>query len=374
MGENQKQVVLVVPDLMPADESKWEESAPKVLQVLLQKTEWKGYSQATGLLTPEYAFFGFDPEHTLAMQGPITASALCIEPPSNALCMHLSLVSLTEDGVVDHPGLPPDRTELATIFQTLERLQDSFLHFIQGYALDHCLVESPIQSDLSSISPAEAFGKPYKGALPQGSGDARYRQLFEDAHELLQKIDVNAIRTENGLPPINAIWPWGGGFPLAKRQMSFERGRSASYFGGDLRILGIANSLKYAHLGWEFDSQAMVNSNSETEHFLILDYGMRSAWSNTLADPERELRRIDEVIQQLIAPANELSAVLCFSIADSDHWVITDLHEGTRRGPISLVERMDRINHEPAEPLHLWFSDFLTDPDQLVWPRLLRPR
>lgn len=374
MGEEQRQVVIVVPDLMPADESKWQETAPEPLRKLLSTSGWNSYYQPAALMTPEYSLFGFDPERTMAMQGPITASAIGIEPPSNALCMHLSLVSMGEDGILKHPGLPPDRTELMSIFQTLERLQDSHFHFIQGFALDHCLVESPIQSDMITHDPSFAFGKHYTESLPLGSGDSRYRRLFEDAHELLQKLGLSEVRFENGLPPINAIWPWGGGFPLARRQMPFERGRTASYFGGDLRILGLCNSMRYPHNGWVFEPETLLDPKSDVQRLINIDYGLKGAWKNDLADPERELSRLQSVLDSLASPELDLSVHLCFSIADTEAWDITEVSAESQMAPISFEERMDRLKEETNEPMYQWFNQFLTDPDRPEWPRFLRPQ
>lgn len=48
--------------------------------------------------------------------------------------------------------------------------------------------------------------------LPAGTDAAAHRQLTSEIEMALHEHDVNRERQEQGLPPINSLWIWGGGY------------------------------------------------------------------------------------------------------------------------------------------------------------------
>jgi hypothetical protein len=59
--------------------------------------------------------------------------------------------------------------------------------------------------------PAEALGADVLPFLPVGRDFAKWRSLFTEAQVLLHHHPRNAARIAAGLPPVNALWFWGGG-------------------------------------------------------------------------------------------------------------------------------------------------------------------
>jgi hypothetical protein len=60
-------------------------------------------------------------------------------------------------------------------------------------------------------APEQALGEDLFQHLPQGESGRAWRRLLNDAQVLLHQHPLNAWRREQGLPPINSLWLWGGG-------------------------------------------------------------------------------------------------------------------------------------------------------------------
>ena len=59
--------------------------------------------------------------------------------------------------------------------------------------------------------PDEALGADLFEHLPEGAEGRRWRALLSEAGVVLHQHPRNAVRAAEGLPPINALWFWGGG-------------------------------------------------------------------------------------------------------------------------------------------------------------------
>ena len=59
--------------------------------------------------------------------------------------------------------------------------------------------------------PEEALGADLFEQLPQGDDGRRWRALINEAQVVLHNHPANALRMQEGLPPINSVWLWGAG-------------------------------------------------------------------------------------------------------------------------------------------------------------------
>ncbi len=69
----------------------------------------------------------------------------------------------------------------------------------------------PAAPALRTHSLAEAEGRDIRHFLPAGEDGARWRKRLNEAQMLLHAHPLNAAREAAGKPPVNSIWPWGGG-------------------------------------------------------------------------------------------------------------------------------------------------------------------
>lgn len=72
-------------------------------------------------------------------------------------------------------------------------------------------LESAEPMATAPVSPTIAHGEPPDRFLPQGAAAAQHDRLQSELQMCLHDLDLNRRREEQGLPPINALWFWGGG-------------------------------------------------------------------------------------------------------------------------------------------------------------------
>ncbi|MFA7239024.1 MAG: hypothetical protein WC091_02855 [Sulfuricellaceae bacterium] len=69
----------------------------------------------------------------------------------------------------------------------------------------------PVAPKLHTHPPAQVSGRDIRHFMPGGADSAGFHKLLNEAQMLLHAHPLNEAREAAGLPPINSIWPWGGG-------------------------------------------------------------------------------------------------------------------------------------------------------------------
>lgn len=101
---------------------------------------------------------------------------------------------------------------------------------------DRWHVRLPSQDALPVFAaPEQALGEDLYEHLPHGPNERRWRALFNEAQVTLHQHPVNAARRVRGLPPVNAIWLWGGGALPAQATTTL-----AGVIGEDLLLRALA--------------------------------------------------------------------------------------------------------------------------------------
>jgi len=76
---------------------------------------------------------------------------------------------------------------------------------------------------LQTLPPDRVAGQDIDPCLPRGTEAARWHALLNEIQMLFHSHPVNAAREQRGAPPINSIWPWGGGCLPEQRQPRVAR-------------------------------------------------------------------------------------------------------------------------------------------------------
>ncbi len=195
--------------------------------------------------TKEALYLGMEAKEIHLEQGPLTVSALGFDPPERSTHFHLSLLTYID-------GLAYEVTEVLELSVTdklmeeAKRLDGKLLTTLVGEGTDHALVWEAL-GDLGTTNAADLVGKKILGHLPDGDGEARLRRYIDDSINLLTGLEFNTRRMDEGLPPINLLWPWGHGVRTRVPNLALRRGEPATVESSSLRLAGLTRLAGYKH-------------------------------------------------------------------------------------------------------------------------------
>ena len=196
--------------------------------------------------TPESAWLGMDPSRVVLQDGPLTVAGLGADPPSGSVHFHLSLMSL--DGAVARElpvRVPP--SHLSVVLSAASKLNTKWLTVVKGEDIDHGLVWEEGSLDLGVAPAFSVNGNSMREYLPEGDGEIGLRRFIDDSVNLLSELPVNYERAEEGLPPLNLLWPWGPGFRETVPNLGLRRGAICWVESSSLRLRGLARLAGYRH-------------------------------------------------------------------------------------------------------------------------------
>ena len=204
------------------------------------------------LVSDPRAWVGLPPGSPLAA-GPLMVAALGLQPPPRSVHYWLSLLSVDEAGVV-HP-VDPAAARIDPMLRTMlddamARLATRQLHPRLGFDVDHALVFEAGSLDVGTRDPEAVAGQVWIDCRPEGDDERRLRALIEDSLNLLDGLEWNRRRADEGQPKLNLLWPWGPGFAPDLPNLALRRGEVAEIHGGETgrgRILlkGVTQAVGY---------------------------------------------------------------------------------------------------------------------------------
>jgi len=293
-----RQLTVVVPYLVsePEQESALR-SLPEGLQRMVECGSVSKIEPLSEATTPEAAWLALDPDEVQVPQGPLTVAALGHRPPSGSVHFHLSLCSADEDGKLQIPEHKPTTTEVKRIFQEVQMLATRALTPLEGEGPDHALVWEEGSLEMAAQAPAIVAGKPILNNTPQGEGEKILRRFIDDAVNILDPLEVNHIRREEGMRPLNCLWPWGQGFRPDLPSLPIRRGDVVYVESGSMRMHGLCDMVGYRH-----GDRAKFGKGIRTDFDRILRITKKQKISLTLLHSIQEMQahaRIDEIVWNL---------------------------------------------------------------------------
>jgi hypothetical protein len=195
---------------------------------------------------PEAVWLGLDLGEAKLSPGVLSVSAFGADPPERSV--HFCLDLLSTDGTsVRKPGFLPTLEELETILGLACRLETPRLRMVEGIALEHGLVWENGSIEMSCSTPAEAAEKGLVEALPEGDGEPMLRRFVDDSINLFSELELNRIRADQELPPLNLLWPWGPGFQPRLPNLALARGAVPQVESPSPRLKGLCRLVGYRH-------------------------------------------------------------------------------------------------------------------------------
>jgi len=285
------------------------------LQEITEASSLFRLTNAAESKVPEAAMLGFGPDSLDASEGVLIMSALGADPPEKSVHFHMQLGSLGDSGVVEVVRDAPTEAEVRALMAAAARLETDRLAIVAGQNLSHGLVWLAGSLDLQTHSLASVAGSEIARHLPEGDGEKMLKRFIEDSVDLLSGLELNRRRFDQGLAPLNLLWPWGQGLRPYVENQAIRRGISATIFSASMRLAGLARLAGYAHAprewlgnGFNFDTDYLANQLFIKERsVVVLDSFTRLRAAERVEEGEWLWRELDGklISKWALAPADE---------------------------------------------------------------------
>ncbi|HRI43814.1 MAG TPA: hypothetical protein PLL78_02610 [Fimbriimonadaceae bacterium] len=244
-----RRLIIVLPKLLASevDASVLGAGLPN-LRALVERADLFALRPVPRSPTPEAAFLGFDPREVRLAQGPLVVAAFGGSLPDDAVCLALELLSWSPYGGVARIGPAPESNVREALAEA-RRLETSALSLVEGRGDQHGAIWLGGSTELFLDPPERLLGEPLSAHLPTGEGEAILRRLIDDSINLLTPLELNIRREDEGLPPLNLLWPWGAGWPDRLGSLSLRIGAPIEVASGSLRLAGLSRLAGCRHLG-----------------------------------------------------------------------------------------------------------------------------
>lgn len=134
------------------------------------------------------------------------------DPPERSTHFAVDALSLDE-GSLRPIATVPSAVEQSEIQRILSRLNTPRLTFLAGTGNQHGLVWEDLVA-FRTVPPSQAVGQRWDAVQPEGDHERILRRWMDDAVNLLFETEFNQRRIDEGLAPLNVMWPWGAGVRL----------------------------------------------------------------------------------------------------------------------------------------------------------------
>ena len=241
-----RKIIFIAPEWLATDEdeSVLRQNLPGLARMAERGTIYK-LAPLPRSETPEAQVLGLMPGQTDLAQGPLTIAALGADPPERSTHFHLTPMSVQDGVLYKHQlELPPEQVDL--VMARAKILNTKSLTIVPGEGLDHGLVWEGV-GDLGTTAASEGHGKPYATILPQGDNEPAMRRFIDDSVNLLAELEFNEERIDQGLAPVNILWPWGQGVRLPIPNLALKRGEPIEVISPSLRLSGLTRLAGYRH-------------------------------------------------------------------------------------------------------------------------------
>ena len=130
--------------------------------------------------------------------------------------------------------------------------------------------------------------------MPSAYHASKLNQFMTEAQMLLHAHPVNQAREAQGQPPINSIWPWGGGSLPAVSERPY-----AHVWSSNPVAQGLARASRSLYSGLPAHAQAVLDEDGSSSHSLVvLDmlrapaaYGNYAGWQKAMRSLEEKWMR-----------------------------------------------------------------------------------
>jgi len=309
---------------------------------------------------------GYDPRRYYTGRGPLEAIAMGVPMNKEDVAFRCNLVSTDGERIIDYSAGHISSEEAREIIEVLnKKLGSSKVQFYPGVSYRHLMVWRNGKDEQFLTPPYNIVGKPFKPYLPQGEGEEFLRSLIYNSYEILDNLEINKRRRDEGKPPANLIWLWGQGrlpqLPLFFLKWGLVGGVISAVDlikglgkAAGLQVINVPGATGYIDTNYEGKAEYALEALEKIDFVFIHieapdECGHTADLENKIASIEaidekivgkiiRELPRIDEDYKILILPDHPTPVSVRTHTADPVPFLIYS-SEKPLRGEENFSER-----------------------------------
>jgi 2,3-bisphosphoglycerate-independent phosphoglycerate mutase len=309
---------------------------------------------------------GYDPRKYYTGRGPLEAIAMGVPMNKEDVAFRCNLVSTDGERIIDYSAGHISSEEAREIIEILnKKLGSSKVQFYPGVSYRHLMVWRNGKDEQLLTPPYNIVGKPFKPYLPQGEGEEFLRALIYNSYEILDNLEINKRRRDEGKPPANLIWLWGQGrlpqLPLFFLKWGLVGGVISAVDlikglgkAAGLQVINVPGATGYIDTNYEGKAEYALEALEKIDFVFIHieapdECGHTADLENKIASIEaidekivgkiiRELPRIDEDYKILILPDHPTPVSVRTHTADPVPFLIYS-SEKPLRGEENFSER-----------------------------------
>jgi 2,3-bisphosphoglycerate-independent phosphoglycerate mutase len=309
---------------------------------------------------------GYDPRKYYTGRGPLEAIAMGVPMNKEDVAFRCNLVSTDGERIIDYSAGHISSEEAREIIEVLnKKLGSSKVQFYPGVSYRHLMVWRNGKDEQLLTPPYNIVGKPFKPYLPQGEGEEFLRSLIYNSYEILDNLEINKRRRDEGKPPANLIWLWGQGrlpqLPLFFLKWGLVGGVISAVDlikglgkAAGLQVINVPGATGYIDTNYEGKAEYALEALEKIDFVFIHieapdECGHTADLENKIASIEaidekivgkikRELPRIDEDYKILILPDHPTPVSVRTHTADPVPFLIYS-SEKPLRGEENFSER-----------------------------------
>jgi len=238
--------------------------------------------------------------------GALEATAIGAPLHARDVAFRANLSSVEESGVIaDTSGKGVSTADALALMGTVdEKLSTRWLRFYPGRDMAHVIVWTDGPAGAHCVPAPLANGQALGDVLPRGDGEAPLRQLIWDSVDLLSRHRVNHRRVEEGLLPVNLVWPWAPGLPPNLRHYAMRTGLRPAALASRLEVIGAARAAGIrVHPSGDGlrEARAALEAASDESALAYLHLDAKT-FSEHPTEPEAHAQAITRLDTELVGP------------------------------------------------------------------------
>ncbi len=175
------------------------------------------------------ALLGYDPTRYYTGRGPIEAAAMSIPLDAKDVAFRCSIISTDGEKLLDYSAGHISTLEAEPIIALAnQKLCASYQRLFTGVQYRHILRWTGGPTELKTAPPHESQDKTLAEIYPQGDMAEQIRRFSEDSLNMLDDLEFNRQRRNEGKPPANMLWPWSPGRTPELPSFSVKRGMTGA--------------------------------------------------------------------------------------------------------------------------------------------------